>query len=285
MKNKYVLYNRSVIPRESLPLSPEEWFDISGHCIRQSLFASGNRIPFLKPWLDLLSQRFESVGWHLPDEFQLPDFKTQLEKLLNRNRLFKGSWIHLLIIPAFPSAELDCSPSFSCIGLTEAIEFDYFPLNLKGLTIGVSEKYHNTADPFISSMIRSPLRNLLIRQESVFNGWDEIILTDQKGSLSETIESNIFLKMKDLIVTPSPVNNCFPRILTGIIKDMITKTGFSLTVSDKIIPLDLMKADEVFLTDDINGIRWVMGYQKRRYYRKVSTALQEELATLVRTTD
>lgn len=227
----------------------------------------------------------ESVGWHLPDEFRLPEFKIQLEKLLNRNRLFKGSWIHLLIIPVFPSTELDCSPSFSCIGITEATESDDFPLNQKGLTIGVSEKYHNTADPFISSMIRSPLRTLLIRQEAVYNGWDEIILTDQKGYLSEASESNIFIKIRDLVITPSSSNNCFPRIMTGIIKGMIPQSGLTLTVSEKITVQDLMTADEVFLTDDINGVRWVLGYQNKRFYRKISGVLHEELASLVRATD
>lgn len=274
-----------MIPRDSMNLSPEEWFDVSGLCIRQSLFATGNRIPFLKPWLEILGQRFGSIGWHLPDEFRLPEFKIQLEKLLNRNRLFKGSWIHLLIIPVFPSTELDCSPAFKCIGLTEEIEFDYFLLNQKGLVIGVSEKYHNTADPFISSMVRSPLRNLLIRQEAVTNGWDEIILTDQKGFLSEASESNIFLKIKDQIITPSSSNHCFPRIITGIIKELISHTGFPLTISDKIKPQDLAKADEIFLTDDLNGIRWVLGYEKKRFYRKICNVLYEEFTGLIRTTD
>lgn len=266
-------------------LSPEEWFEFSGQSIRQSLFASGNRIPFLKPWLELLGKRFGSVGWHLPDEFRLPEFKIQLEKLVNRNRLFKGSWIHLLIIPVFPSAELDCSPAFKCMGLTEELDFDYFPLNPKGLSIGVSEKHHNTSDPFVSSMVRSPLRNLLILQEAVIRGWDEIILTDQNGNLSETSASNLFLKIKDEVITPSSSNNCFPRIITGIVKDLIGKAGFNLTVSSTIKPQDLLKAEEVFITDDLNGIRWILGYERKRYYRKISNILHEELSNLIRITD
>jgi branched-subunit amino acid aminotransferase/4-amino-4-deoxychorismate lyase len=274
-----------VVPRESVDLSPEIWFGISGQCIRQSLFASGNRIPFLRPWIEILKQRFDSVNWHLPDEFQLPEFRIQLEKLLNRNRLFKGSWIHLLIIPVFPSTEMDCSPAFECIGLTEEIEYDYFPLNQKGLSIGVSDRYHNTSDPFISSMIRSPIRSLLIRQEAAVNGWDEIILTDQNGCLSEASDSNIFLRSKDQVMTTSASNNCFPRIITGIIKNLIPKTGFDLVVSERLKPQDLLKADEIFLTDDLNGIRWVLGFEKKRFYRKISITLHEELTGMIRTTD
>ncbi len=232
-----------------------------------------------------MKQRFGSVGWHLPDEFRMPDFKLQLEKLLNRNRLFKGSWIHLLIIPEFPSTELDCSPGFTCIGLTEESEFDYFPLNQKGLAIGVSTRYQNTAEPFYSSMVRSPLRKLMIRQETVFNGWDEIIITDPNGYLSETADSNIFIKSKGIILTPAPENHGYPRIISGIIQDLIPITGCNLRISDKIKIEDLVKADEVFLTDDRNGIRWVLGYEKKRFYRKVSSLLHEELSSLIRTTD
>jgi branched-subunit amino acid aminotransferase/4-amino-4-deoxychorismate lyase len=268
-----------------MQLSPEEWFDISGQSIRQSLFASGNRIPFLRLWLELLGKRFASVGWHLPDEFSFPEFKSQLEKLLNRNRLFKGSWIHLLIIPVFPSTELDFSPSFKCIALTEETEFDYFPLNTKGVSIGVSEKYHNTADPLYSSMVRNPLRNLMIKQEASLNEWDEIVITDQNGYFSETSGSNIFMRIKDQVITPSPVNHGFPRIITGIVNGLISKTGCSLVVSEKLTREHLTKAEEVFLTDDQNGIQWVLGYEKKRYYRKISAVLHEELTELIRTTD
>ncbi len=285
MSNRYILYNQSVIPRDSLHLSPEEWFDIAGQSIRQSLFASGNRIPFLKSWLDLLEKRFSSVGWHLPDEFSFPEFKNELEKLLNRNRLFKGSWIHLLIIPVFPSTELDFSPTFKCIAFTEELEYDYFPLNIKGVSIGVSEKFHNTADPFYSSMVRTPLRNLMIRQEALVNGWDDIVITDQNGYLSETSGSNIFIKIKDQILTPAPANHYYPRIITGIVRGLIGKTGCSLTVSENITGDYLSKAEEVFLTDDQNGIQWVLGYEKKRYYRKISSILHEELTELIRTTD
>ncbi len=233
----------------------------------------------------MLAKRFESVGWHLPDEFNFPEFKLQLEKLLNRNRLFKGSWINLIIIPVYPSTELDFGPSFKCIGLTEEIEYDYFPLNIKGISIGISEKYHNTADPFYSSMVRNPLRNLMISQEAAMNGWDEIILTDQNGYLSETTGSNIFIKIKDQIFTPSPVNHGFPRMVTGIVKSLIPKTDCSLVISEKMKPDQLNKADEIFLTDDQYGIRWVLGFDKKRYYRKISSVLHEELSELIRTTD
>ena len=285
MKNRYILYNQSVIPRDSVSLSPEQWLELSEYGIRQSLFASGNRIPFLQPWLEMMRLRFASVGWHLPDEFSYRTFRAELEKLLNKNRLFKGSRIHLVILPVFPSAELDCGPSFRCIGLTEELDYDYFPLNTKGLTIGVSEKHHNTADPFVSSMVRSPLRNLMVNQEAAFNGWDEIIITDGHGNFSETLNSNIFIKIGNNVFIPAAGNHAFPRMVTTIVSKLIPSAGCTLHENSNLTAAELVMADEVFLTDDHSGLRWVLGYDQKRYYRKVSGILHEELTELIRTTD
>jgi branched-subunit amino acid aminotransferase/4-amino-4-deoxychorismate lyase len=285
LKNRYILFNGAVVPKESLDPDPTPWFDIAGMCLRQSLFASGNRIPFLYPWLELMEKGFQAAGWHLPDAFGPALLKQKLEKLLNKNRLFKGSRIHLLIIPIFPSAELDCSPDFRYMALTEELENDFFPLNTRGLSLGVSERYRNTADPFFGSVIRSPLRSLLIRQEAAVNGWDEILLTDPDGYLSEASESNIFIRIGNDIHTPAPGNRCYPRMITTLVMDLIRQQNINLIVNEKLSPRDLSRADEVFLTDDINGIRWVLGMEKKRYYRNTAGILQEELTQLIRTVD
>ena len=74
-------------------------------------------------------------------------------------------------------------------------------------------------------------------------------------------------------------------MITGIVRDLIPKTGLTCTISDNIRPQDLGKADEVFLTDDRNGIRWILGYERKRFYRKISGILYGELTALIRTTD
>lgn len=285
MKNRYVLYDQAVIPRDSLNLTPEEWFRTAADCLKESLFASGNRIPFLKLWIEWMDSRFNSVGWHLPDELRYPALKTHLEKLLNKNRLFKGSRIHLLIVPVFPSAELDCSPAFRYLALTEELEYDYYPMNPKGLVIGVSERYHNASDPLVASMVRSPLRNLMVRQEAACNGWDEIVLTDPQGHLSEASESTLFIRSGNRILTPAPDNHPMPRLISGLVCSLIPRTGCTLVPAEDLAPADLAAAEEVFLADDWHGIRWVLGYEKKRYYRKTSELLHEELTELIRTTD
>ncbi len=40
--------------------------------------------------------------------------------------------------------------------------------------------------------------------------------------------------------------------------------------SSPVAPDDLLAADEIFLTNAIQGIRWVMGFRQKRYYNNFS---------------
>jgi branched-chain amino acid aminotransferase len=241
------------------------------------IFASGNRIPLLEQSLQHLEGRFQSVGWSLPQSLTQRELQPNLEKLLNRNRNFKGCMIHLAIMPIEAASGFDGNTSFNYLAVTEEMEYDYFPLNNKGLAIGIAKGFRNTGGPFYSSMVRSRIRSLLIREEYLASGWDECLLTDQRGFLSEASAGNIFLRTGERILTPAPENNCLPRVITSLVKDLAIKSGYRIEVVKNLAPDNLNKAEEVFLTDDLNGIRWVLSFENKRYYRKVSAVLSDEL--------
>lgn len=285
MKNNYILYNGEFLLRDSFPVSAPEWLQLSGQMMRISLFASGNRIPFLEPHLSLLTRQFFSIGWELPGSFEPATLKSKFEKLLNRNRLFKGSRIHWFIIPGLSSGHVPGIPEFRYLAFTEGLEHDHFPLNQKGLSIGISKRFMNSGDPYYSSMVRSSIRSILIRQEAMENNWNEIILTDPQGNLSEILDGNLFIRFGNDILVPSAATNTLPRVMSGIVRDICRQAGFTLSESDELCSTHLIDADEIFISDDLNGIRWVLSFEKKRYYRKAAVTISDELNRLVRRTD
>ena len=46
----------------------------------------------------------------------------------------------------------------------------------------------------------------------------------------------------------------------------------------KIDPSTLEEADEVFLTNAVRGIQWVMGFRQKRYFKKWTKIFREALA-------
>ena len=45
----------------------------------------------------------------------------------------------------------------------------------------------------------------------------------------------------------------------------------------------LLGADELFLTNTINGIRWVVAYKQKRYFNDTSQRLTQKLNELIST--
>lgn len=277
MKNNYLIYNGEFIPRGSLHLTPDEWAMWAGQTINLVLFASGNRIPLLSYHHELLTKQLESVGWLMPSQFDLPEIREKFEKLLNRNRSFKGSRIHWLIMPGLPSEPFAGITEYRYLALSEELPSDHFPLNRRGLSIGISERYHNTGDPFYSSIARSRNRQLLVRQEALINGWDEIILPDPAECLSETSDGNLFLSIKGTIHTPSIENHALPRVMRQVVMELCRQSGLPLKESSELTASDLLDAEEIFVTDDLHGIRWIMSFQDKRYYRKTAAHLSDLL--------
>jgi branched-chain amino acid aminotransferase len=134
-------------------------------------------------------------------------------------------------------------------------------------------------------MVRSRVRSLLIQQEALLNRWDDILILDHQGYLSEASGSNLFIREKKRVITPSSENNCLPRVVSLLIPDWIRHEGLRFEEKASINPDDLKLADEVFLADDLDGIRWILSYKNKRFYRKLSVTLSDMLADRMRTLD
>lgn len=59
------------------------------------------------------------------------------------------------------------------------------------------------------------------------------------------------------------------RIILGLAPGL----GLKINTNVAIEPTMLLQSDEIFLSNAIVGIRWVMGYKERRYFNTTSKKL------------
>ncbi|WP_448635650.1 hypothetical protein [Pedobacter panaciterrae] len=60
----------------------------------------------------------------------------------------------------------------------------------------------------------------------------------------------------------------------------IAKTNEIPVIQAQINPEVLKEAEEVFITNALGGIRWVMGYGRKRYFNEVTKLLSDKLNAL-----
>lgn len=118
-----------------------------------------------------------------------------------------------------------------------------------GVDVGVSTWRRMAPDtlPNMAKAGANYMNSQLVKMEALENGYDEGIMLDYQGMVSEGSGENIFIIKEDIIYTPSMSSS----LLKGITRDSIIKLAKSmdLDVREEQIPREMLyMADEIFFT-------------------------------------
>jgi len=121
--------------------------------------------------------------------------------------------------------------------------------NKNGITAGVVSwrKFSDASTPTQAKMGGNYLNSIIATQEAKRNGFDEAILLDHNGNVSEAPGENIFIVREGQLLTPSLASSA----LEGITRDAIIKIAKDLDIDfieRDIARSELIISDEIFLT-------------------------------------
>jgi len=121
--------------------------------------------------------------------------------------------------------------------------------NKNGISAGVVSwrKFSDMSTPTQAKMGGNYLNSIIATQEAKRNGFDEAILLDHNGNVSEAPGENIFIVRDGQLLTPSLTSSA----LEGITRDAIIKIAKDLDIDfieRDISRSELIISDEIFLT-------------------------------------
>jgi len=256
-------------------LSPENRSFRYGDGLFESIKAVNSKIPFwdfhiqrLKSGLDILEIEAGHVDWK--------KLKQDSIELLDMNEHKKGARVRLSF---YRSGAGTYFPETNKAGYSiesSVLENEGFKLNARGVQI---DFYTRIKKPLnILSMVKSANAQLFVLAAKYAQNskLDDALIINENNELCEAVSSNIFIIKEDKIYTPPLSSGCLPGTMRMIIISMLSRKG--ITVSEKpISPSDLILSDEIFLTNSIDGIKWVGGHKSKRFYKKYSEILVKEL--------
>ena len=106
----------------------------------------------------------------------------------------------------------------------------------------------NERSPLVGIKSTSWSENAQILRAVRSDGFDEAVLCDSTGLLSECCSANLFLAIDGTILTPSLRSGCLP----GIIREVLLDSG--LATECDLSPEQLAVADEIFISSSIHEI-------------------------------
>ena len=118
-----------------------------------------------------------------------------------------------------------------------------------GISAGISSwrKFSDMSTPVQAKMGGNYLNSIMATREAKDGGFDEAILLDYNGNVSEAPGENVFMVRDGLLVTP-PLSS---SALAGITRDSVIKIARDLDVDvieREILRSEIVTADEIFLT-------------------------------------
>jgi branched-chain amino acid aminotransferase len=143
-------------------------------------------------------------------------------------------------------------------------------------------------DHYITSGLLSTLKstdkliNVLGSIYAQENDFQNCLMLNEKKSVVEALNGNLFLVKGNTIKTPPAEEGCLKGIIRKNLIKIIEKSDEFELDESAISPFELQKADELFITNSIQGIQPITKYRKKTYANKTAKNLLGKLNTKAR---
>lgn len=279
MQQEYILHNDEFIPANHHALTAQNRAFRYGDGIFESMRAWGGKLRFADLHAARLQQGMNGLkmdGGTLYDEYFL---KQKTSELCKKNKMKDNVRFRLSV---YRDADGLYTPESNKSGyLLEATASheEGYELNKKGLIINVYDELTKPVNKLSNFKTSNALLYVMAGLYKKQHRLDEAFILNQHGFLCESISSNVFVVYDKQVYTPALSEGCIAGVMRNVVMQTAKANGISI-IEAQINPEVLKEADEVFITNATSGIRWVMGYGRKRYFNEITKSLSGMLNAL-----
>lgn len=275
--NSFILVNGEYHFKEKFAISYKNRAFCYGDALFETMHANGTEIQFFEDHIVRLKYGMQSLKMLVPAAINSGAIKKEIIKLLHKNKLYQGVRIRLSVFRNEGGKYTPSENTTSYLVETEFIENDKYQLNQKGYIIDVFKEIRKPINTFSNLKTANSLLYIMAGLYAKEKKLDDCILINEHNNLIESISSNIFLIKGRTMTTPALNNGPVAGIMRKQILKIADSVGFIINNESSINEKDLLNADEVFFTNSISGIKWVLAYKEKRYFNQNIKKLIDKL--------
>lgn len=266
-----VNFNGQVIDESDLKISNRNRALAYGDGIFDTLKFEEGTLIFIEDHYFRLMSSMRMLRMKIPMNFTLEFYESEILKLIEQSEVQEDLRIRVTVYRKDGGLYLP---------LTNEIDYliEARPLTLQEYDAYEIELYKDF--PVVSSLLstiksNNRLLNVLASVYADENSYQNCLLINEKKNLVEAINANVFLiKGKD-IYTPAIESGCVNGIIRKKIIGLIQESDDYMLHETTVSPFELLKANEVFLTNSITEIQSVDKYRKRNYQTNETNRLKD----------
>lgn len=256
MIHRSISHNGQLMPVEDARLSPGQEGLINGWGLFTTLrIFRGRPFAFERHWRRL--QR-DAERIHIPFALDPEQIRSEVLEVARANQVQDGA-VRIYIVwnrtgiwhSAEPFPEVD-------VIVTSAP----LPTYHEPARLDLHEHARHAASPLAGVKTTSWLENVWNLREAKLHGFDDAVLLNERGEVSECVAANIFAVRSGQVLTPPLTSGCLPGITREVLLEISPSCGVAIREA-VLRPEDLFSAEEVFLTStnrDVLSVGEIAGH-------------------------
>jgi branched-chain amino acid aminotransferase len=278
---RHTLFNGKWIDNEQPLIPPDNRAFRYGEGLFETMRWQKDTVPLFEYHWQRLTESLPLLYFELPTHFTSDYLQEQIQKLCKKNHHTKSARIRLTIFKGEGGIWEAPTSSFNWLLQCWPLPQSKPELNVNGLDIGVFEGARKSCDAFSHIKSNNYLLYTLAAQYAKFQHWNEAIVLNQHDRICDTTIANIFFIKNNMIHTPALTEGCVSGVMRNYLLGHFRKADIAFEEGAYAID-DLLNADEIFLTNAIQGVRWVKSLRHRVYACRETAELSQFVDALSR---
>jgi branched-chain amino acid aminotransferase len=236
-----VFHNESLLPMEKVRLSPGQAGLLCGWGIFTTVRISrGEAFAYERHWRRLEK---DAAITHIPMPYTAAKVRVHLHEVIRANKVTDGCARIYLVYNSVGFWQGDeKQPQVDLIIYSAPL-----PERREVVRLALREHGRHSASPLSGVKSISWLNNVWAVSEAVKEGFDEVVMLNERGEVAECTSANIFAVKDGKVLTPPLNSGCLEGVTRGILMEIAPETGVPV-VEQALRPEDLYSADEVFIS-------------------------------------
>lgn len=247
MIHRHIFHNDKLLPIEESRLSPGQAGVICGWGLFTTIkIVKGEAFSYERHWRRLEK---DAAIIRLPMPYSGPKVRVNLQEVIRANKVVDGcARIYLIYNQVSGWRSDEPMPPVDLLIYTAPLPEYHEPVRLT-----MRQHGRHASSPLAGVKSISWLPNVWAVAEAQKEGFDEVVLLNERGEVAECTAANIFVVKGDKVLTPPLNSGCLEGVTRGILMEIAPEAGISF-VEHTLKPEDFAAADEVFISSTNRNI-------------------------------
>jgi branched-chain amino acid aminotransferase len=255
--HRYVFHNQTLLPIEQVRLSPGQAGLLSGWGLFTTLrIYDAEPFAFERHWHRLEK---DSQRTHVPLPFQPETVRQQLYQVLQANHVLEGTArIYVIYNQTGFWRGPEPLPEVDLLLYSAGL-----PAYREPVRLNLREHGRHAGSPLAGVKVTSWLNNVWNLSEAQLDGFDEVVLLNERREVAECTAANVFCVRDGCVLTPPLESGCLEGITRGLLLEIAPRAGVPVE-ERRLFPADFTTADEAFISStnrNLLGVGEIAGHK------------------------